>query len=211
MRKWYPVVLIVAAVTISIVAYPRMPDRVPIHWTWRGEIDAYGPKLTNTILLPAALLTLWALLRFLPRIDPLRENYAKFQETYDLVVNCALTVIALVHVAVVAATLGWPVSVTRLLTAGLGLTLVVIGNVLPRARRNWWFGIRTPWTLSNERVWERTQRVAGYLLFGVGVVGMVVAFIPVSGAEQTIPILAVGAGVVSVVYSYYAWRQESPR
>src|SRR6266705_1621373 len=155
MRKGYPFVLVGATLILSAIAYPRLPDRVPTHWNMHGQVNAYGPKWVSTLVFPAILLGLWGLLRFLPTIDPRRANYAKMQSTYDLVVNVVLTMVAAMHIVTVAAASGAPVAIPRLIPAIVGLGLVVLGNVLPRARPNWWFGIRTPWTLSNDRVWER--------------------------------------------------------
>jgi len=211
MRKWYPIVLITATIIASVVVYPRLPDRVPTHWNMHGQVDGYGPKWMTTLLLPAVLVGIWGLMRLLPKIDPWRDNYAKMQDTYDVVVNAALTVIALAHFAVIAATLGMPIDAERVMPVGAGVLLIVIGNVLPRARPNFWFGIRTPWTLTNERVWERTHRVGGYLLVGAGILVVGSAFLPIDIAVPAAAVMAVGAALITVVYSYYAWRQETSR
>src|SRR5438477_13205836 len=133
------------------------------------------------------------------------------QRTYDLVVNSALTMLALAHFAVVAATVGVPIPVARLMPAVVGVLMILIGNALPRARPNWWFGIRTPWTMSNDRVWERTHRVGGYLLVVTGVLIAFAALLPFAVAPAVI-VVALGAlAAASLVYSYVAWRQETSR
>ena len=88
--------------------------------------------------------------------------------------------------------------------------MAVLMPVLPRARPNWMFGIRTPWTLSNERVWERTHRFGGYLMFAAGVVVLVGALI-VQGAASSWLIIAsvLATSIGSMAYSYVAWRQEN--
>jgi len=86
---------------------------------------------------------------------------------------------------------------------------IILGNVLPRARPNWWFGIRTPWTLSNDRVWVRTHRVGGYLLAGAGVVLLAGAALPGPWTFALGVVAAIAAGFGSLVYSYFAWKQES--
>ena len=121
-----------------------------------------------------------------------------------------LTVLALIHVAVIGAALGAPVSIHRLVPIALGVMLIAIGNQLPRARPNWWFGIRTPWTLSNDRVWERTHRVGGYLMTAAGAAIMVGAFVT-SLAGPLVIVCIAGSALGSVIYSYVAWRQETSR
>jgi len=211
MRKWLAPMVIVAAVAFSAAVFTRLPERVPVHWGLHGEIDRYGTRIEGAFLLPGAMLLFWLLLRFLPRIDPRRANYEKFSNTYELVVNSLVTLFAVMHVAVVGTALGWPISMSRLVPALIGLQFIILGNALPRARPNWWFGIRTPWTLSNDRVWTRTHRVGGYLLAGAGVVLLIAAAKPSKFTFALGVAAAVGAGFGSLVYSYFAWKQETSR
>ncbi|HEY0370767.1 MAG TPA: SdpI family protein [Thermoanaerobaculia bacterium] len=209
MRKLVAPLLILAAVAFSIAAWNRLPERMPLHWGLDGEVNGYGNRAQGAFLLPALMLLIWLLMRFLPRIDPRRANYAKFADTYDLLLDSFVALFAVMHVALIGAALGWPVSMARVAPALIGLQFIIIGNALPRARPNWWFGIRTPWTLSNDRVWARTHRVGGYLLAGAGVVLLIAAALP---APWTFA-LGIGAALVagfgSLVYSYFAWKQET--
>lgn len=211
MRRRYPLFLIGAVIAFSLIVYDRLPERVPVHWGINGQPDRLGSRAEATLLLPVIMIASWALLRWLPSIDPKRANYAKFADTYELFVNSLLTLFAVMHVVVVGNALGWPVSVGRVVPALIGLLFMVLGNALPRARPNWWFGVRTPWTLSNDRVWMRTHRVAGYLLFGAGIVFVVAALVPspLTFGLAVASIVAAGAG--SIIYSYLAWKQENSR
>jgi uncharacterized membrane protein len=210
MRKWYPAVLIAVTAIVSAVAYPRLPETVPSHWNLHGQVNGWQSRGRAAFLMPVIMLVLWGVLRGLPAIDPRRANYAKFQPTYDFVIGAVLTLVALIHFAVLAVGLGAPISVHRVIPIALGVVLIAIGNQLPRARSNWWFGIRTPWTLSNERVWERTHRVGGYLMTAAGVAMIIGGLVSDFGG----PIIAVclaGFALGSTIYSYYAWRQETSR
>lgn len=209
MRKWYPPVLVALAFLASAIAYPKLPDEVPIHWDLHGRVNGYGSRFVGVFIMPLAMLGIWALMRALPKIDPHHENYAKMQRAYDVVVYAALTVIGAVHGIVLAAMFGAPISMERLMPALIGVMLIVVGNVLPQARPNWFFGIRTPWTLSNDRVWERTHRVGGYLMVVAGVVGIITAALPFFIAFTALWITTGIAAVGSIVYSYIAWKQET--
>lgn len=209
LRKWYPIVVVGATIVVSAVAYPRLPDRVPTHWNWHGQIDGYGSRLVATVVLPLVLLGMWGLLRVLPKIDPRVENYAKFEPTYDLVVNCALTVLALAHFAILSKVFGIPISMMRLVPAAVAVLLIVVGNALPRVRPNWWFGIRTPWTLSNDRVWERTHRVSGYVFVALGVLALGALILPIGITAPAMGVIGLAAALWSIGYSYYVYRQES--
>ena len=211
MRKWLAPVIMLLTIAFTVSVYSRLPDRVPVHWGLRGDVDRYGPRAEAAFLMPLAMIGLWLLLRFLPRIDPRRVNYAKFGDTYDLVVNSLIALFAVMHVALLGTALGWPISMARLVPALVGLQLLILGNALPRARPNWWFGIRTPWTLSNDRVWMRTHRVGGYLLAAAGLVLLVTAALP-NAFGVTLGLTAVGVAVFgSFIYSYFAWKQETSK
>ena len=109
MRKWYPAVLIAGTFIFSAALYPRLPDRVATHWGIGGQQNGWSNRAVGAFLLPAILVVLWGLLRWLPRIDPRRENYAMFQSRYDLVVNVILTLLVGLHLMVFAVALGWPI------------------------------------------------------------------------------------------------------
>jgi uncharacterized membrane protein len=212
MRKWFAPLCLVAAFVASAIVWSRLPERVPIHWDAHGNVDRYGSRFAGAFMLPAAILGMWVLLRALPRIDPRRANYAKFADTYDLLVNSLVALFLVMHLALLANALGWAISMERVAPVLIGLEFIILGNALPRARPNWWFGIRTPWTLSNDRVWTRTHRVGGYLLAAAGAVLLLVgAFVPTPFA------FALGIGIIaaaslgSIIYSYFAWKQETSK
>lgn len=209
-RDLYPVALILVALVFSAAVYGRLPEKVPVHWNWQGEVDRWGGRLEGAFALPGVAVAMLALMRIVPRLDPRRANYARFAGTYDVAVNAVVTMLVCFHVLVLGIALGWPLPLRRVAPALFGVFLIVIGNVLPRVRSNWWFGLRTPWTLSSERVWTRANRVAGYLLMGAGIVLLVTAALP-SPWTATLAVVAVGgAGLGSIAYSYWIWKKEEP-
>lgn len=211
MRKWLAPTLIVLTIVATAIVYPRLPERVPVHWGLHGQIDRYGSRLQGVTVMPVLMIACWLLLRFLPRIDPRRMNYEKFADTYDLFVNSLMALFLVMQGVMLATALGVPVSMNRVAPALIGVLLIILGNALPRARPNWWFGIRTPWTLSSDRVWMKTHRLGGYLMVLAGLFMLLAAAIqsPWTLVVAFATILAAGFG--SLVYSYFAWRQETSR
>lgn len=210
-RKWYPAIVVVAALVASVAVYGRLPDRVPIHWDVNGDIDRTMPRAIGAVLGPVIALALWALLRGVPRIDPRRANYDRFGPTYDILVNSLVTLAASFHLVSLAAALGWNVRMERVAPVLVGILVLVLGNVMPRMRSSWFVGIRTPWTLSSDRVWERTHRLGGYLLTVAGLV-MIGTGLFVGGASGLISLIALGGAMLAaVVFSFFAWRQETRR
>src|SRR3954451_570972 len=133
MRKLVAPLLILAAVAFSIAVWSRLPERMPLHWGLDGEVNGYGNRAQGAFLLPGLMLLIWVLMRFLPRIDPRRANYAKFADTYDLLLDSFVALFAVMHVALIGAALGWPVSMARVAPALIGLQFIIIGNASARA------------------------------------------------------------------------------
>lgn len=211
MRRWFGVLAILAAGVFTAVVYSRLPEQMPTHWNMSGEVDGWSSRFAGAIMLPLAGLGIWALLQWLPRIDPLRHNYEKFRGTYDTVISMILVFVAVAHVLVLGVALGWPLNAARALPIGIGTACILLGNVLPRARRNWLFGVRTPWTLSNDRVWERTHRMAGYLFVALGTALLITAALPLALPANAALVSIAVVAAITIVYSFVAWRQESSR
>lgn len=211
MRRWLAPVLIGITIAASAIVYPRLPARVPVHWGAGGQVDRYGSRLVGVWLLPLMMVAVWLLLRFLPRIDPRRANYEKFADTYDLFVESLVALLLVMQGVMLATALGQRVPMNRVVPALVGVLLVILGNALPRARPNWWFGIRTPWTLSSDRVWMRTHRVGGYLLVAAGLLMLVAAAVQSPWTIILAFAAVLVAGFGSLVYSYFAWKQETSR
>jgi uncharacterized membrane protein len=209
MRKWYPWLLVGLAFGASAAMYSRLPDEMPTHWGVLGEVNGYSARVWGAWMLPIVLVALAVVMPRLPAIDPRRENYAKFRPSYDLVVNAVMTMVAVLHVGMIAAGAGYDVPMERLTPLMAGGLFVVLGNVLPRARPNWMFGIRTPWTLTNDRVWERTHRLSGILMVMAGLALMIMAVVAPSAGVPVVVGASILVAVVPIAYSYYAWRQET--
>ena len=211
MRRWLPALLILATVAFSVSVYSRLPERMVIHWSVSGQPDGFGSRVFGVFLLPAVMLALWGLLLVLPKLDPRSANIEKFRDTYDVFVIAVIAVMCVLQVGIVGSALGWPIQVARLAPISIGVLFVVLGNLLPRFRSNFFFGIRTPWTLSSETVWTRTHRVGGYLMMLMGLM-LVVAGIVGSALWFTV---AIGGAIVLTLsilaYSYVLWRSEQGR
>lgn len=211
MRKWIPLLIVGVAFIASAVVYPRLPETVPTHWSIDGQPNGWSSRLWGAWMIPLFLIGMLALFRFLPVIDPRGKNYAKFGGTFEgIIVSLMLFMLGL-HIIVLRAALGYDVGMRRVLPIGVGALFIVIGNLLPRARPNWFIGLRTPWTLSSDRVWEKTHRFGGRVFVAGGILMVLAAFVSAQWAHVVLfaVILTCSAGVM--VYSYLEWRREQPR
>ena len=208
MRKWIPFLVIVLAFGASAAVYSDLPDRVPSHWNLSGEVDGWMSREWGAFIMPLILVGLMAMFHLLPKIDPRGSNYDKFKGTYETVIITSMIFTLGVHLVMLAAALGKDVSMSRLMPAGIGLLLVVLGNLMPRTRSNWFVGIRTPWTLSSDRVWERTHRFGGRLFVATGVIIMLAAVFVPSFSHAVMVTGAVCVSVLVLAYSYVTWRND---
>ena len=208
MRKWIPLFIIAAAVLASASVYVDLPERIPTHWNLQGEVDGWSSRAWGVWMIPVVIALLWGLMRLLPSIDPRGSNYVKFGGAFEGIMLSVMLFMLGVHAIILRSALGYPVDVDRLMPVSIGVLLVVIGNLLPRSRPNWFVGIRTPWTLSSDRVWEKTHRVGGRL-FVIGGILIAAAGLFMGDAKNWVPgvVIAVCA-LGAVVYSYTEWRKE---
>lgn len=207
-RRWIGAVVIAGMVVFTLVVYGSLPDRIPTHWNFRGEVDGWSGRLWGAWLMPLVATGVWLLMPVLRKVDPRRKNYERFDATFILVINILVVFMAALHVLSLGSALGWPVDVTRSLMVMLGLMFITLGNYLPRIRSNWWLGIRTPWTLESESVWRATHRLAGFTFVGGGIIMVMAALLPVELSFTVGIAAAMVATMVPVIYSFVAYQRE---
>jgi uncharacterized membrane protein len=210
MRRWLPASFIAGAWLFSIAVYSRLPDRVPVHWDISGEPNRYGSRIEGAFLLPVLMIALYFVMQWYPSRDPRSANIAKFRGAYDTVVAATIAFLGGVHALALGQSLGWQIDITTVALVGIGAMLVILGNLLPLARSNFIFGIRTPWTLSSEQVWTRVHRVGGYATVAAGLVTMASVFFARPIGVVIALVSAFIAGLIPIVYSYLLWSRDRP-
>lgn len=189
----------------QLILYPSLPQQVPLHWGISGQPDGWGAK--------PALLALWALpivllllLYLMPRLDPRKDNYSKHTKAYSAFSIAVILLFIALGWALVAIALGVQLPLSSIVIVLLGILFVVIGNFMPQVRPNYFFGIKTPWTLANETVWRKTHRLGGVLFVLCGLTTLVSAFLPEVASFVVMVGGIVAATVVMVIYSYLAFK-----
>ncbi len=199
-------VFILTAV-MTLVVYPMMPDVVASHWNAAGELDGTMPKFWGLALIPLLMYGFCALLTVLPRIDPLRNNYQKFQDYYEGFILVFAAFLFFIQLQIILWGLGICVSPNLTMPVMIGILFIYIGFLTEHAEPNWFVGIRTPWTLSSDSVWKKTHQWAGTLFKLAGVV----SFIGILAGMYAwlfilVPVIAVA--LYTVVYSYVEFKRE---
>jgi uncharacterized membrane protein len=203
--------IIAIQIIVGIIGFIVLPDTVPIHWGINGQVNGYGPKWVNTFLFPLISIGIYALIRVLlaagPRLGGRQATAANLQIAKVIIAGTILFMLV-IQLATIAQSLGAGFDITTVITLAVSVLFIFIGNYMGKMRRNFWMGIRSPWTLTNSVVWERTHRLGGWLFVAVGLIGIVCSFIPSLRLWGiVVPILAVC--VFLYIYSYVIYRQET--
>lgn len=207
-REWPLLLILVVTLIAAIMVYPRMPEQVPIHWNAQGEVDNYGSRLFGTFLLPLLNILMYILFIILPKLDPKRANYSKFDSSYLTIRYSMHLFFALMFGVTAAVSLGYPVQIDKWIPAGVAVLFIVLGNIMGRVRHNYFVGFRYPWTLANEEVWRRTHQFGAKLM----VIGGFAALLGVIFTRGSVSFIVLMAGlliptIITTIYSYVIYKQ----
>lgn len=203
---WISFIIIAILLAAGFILLPQLPDQVPSHWNDQGQVDGYSSKLSSILLMPGILLATLLLLLAVPSIDPRKANIAKFRPQYNIFILCFVLFLAYLYVLTLLAGLGVKIDMNRMLMPAFGLFFIFVGSMVRHAKRNYMIGIRTPWTLHSDVVWDQTHRVGGIAFMIAGTVTMLTVFVP----QFAFPVMMVSVLLVAVgtiVYSYIVYRQ----
>jgi uncharacterized membrane protein len=198
--------IIVLSVLMSIYYYPQLPDKIATHWGISGEANGYSSKLFGLAILPVISILIVGLFLVLPILDPMKKNYASFRKYYDTTVIVLVGFFAYLQALSIFWNLGYAFSLNMMLSLAFGVLFFYLGILLGKAKQNWFVGIRTPWTMSNAKVWDKTHKLAGKLYKAVGILTVLAALIFEKGLFISIA-LVIAVSIAVVVYSYLEYRK----
>lgn len=203
-----PVLLVLAAFSLGIYFAANFPERVIVHWNFQGVPDGYGSKNFGAFALPALLLGIYILFLLLPVLDPKSERYEQFAKIYHLFKTGIILALFGVFAASGFYNLGVPVPINVVVPVLVGALLIVLGNFMGKIKSNWFVGVRTPWTLASENVWNKTNRFGGYTMVLFGVLIIIVPFLPQKLGLALFAAGAIFATVGTMAYSYWLFKKE---
>jgi uncharacterized membrane protein len=202
--------IIAIQIIIAVYGFAVLPDTVPIHWGVNGQANGYGPKWVGTFLYPLMSIGIYVLIRVLlaagPRLGGRQSTTANLKVARIVLAGIILFML-IIQLVTIAQSLGVGFDMTMVVMLALSLLFIFLGNYMGKIRRNFWMGIRTPWTITNAVVWERTHRLGGWLFVAVGLIGIPCSFIPSLRLWGIlVPIIAVS--IFLYIYSYVCHRQQ---
>jgi len=195
-------------IVLVAFVYRKLPQQIPTNWGLDGHVG-YSSKESLWVL--AGMCPFFALLfQVLPYIDPKKQNYRKFQDVYQsFQVFMQIFLLVIVGIVITESLRPGTFQVSMVVCAMCGILFMMIGNMMPKFRQNFFCGFRTPWALSNETVWNKTHRLGGRLMFGAGVLGFIGAFLPGDRAKMLmlfVPLMA--AAIIPYIMSYLWFRSS---
>lgn len=197
--------MVAAALAVFFYALPGLPERVPVHWNIHGEADRWGSPWSLLLIGPVLMAGTMVMFAVLPWLSPKRFEVDSSMRAYLAFMLILVGMFGYFFAVSLWAALNGPMGAPRAIIGGLCVLSILLGNLMGKVRRNFFLGVRTPWTLASERVWYATHRLAGKVLVGAGLVGLALSLASAPG-WMSVAVVAVGF-VVPVVYSLVHYKR----
>lgn len=204
--------LVLVFFILAGVFYPLMPEVMASHWNAMGEADGTISRFWGLFLFPFVSLGITVILLAVPKIDPLKANIQEFKGYYYGFIIAFLAYFLYIYILTLVWNLGWRFNFSLTVIPAIGILMIIIGVLISKAKRNFFIGIRTPWTLSSDQVWNGTHRLGGRLFKIAGIIIILLSFVP-EVAIYVLLGLVLGIVIWLVVYSYVLYRRlgKSPQ
>jgi len=199
-------IIIILSFVLAGIFYQYLPDKIMSHWNSKGEADGYMTKLWGLFLIPIISIAIFILFCLIPKIDPLKNNIQKFRKHYNLFILLFVIFMFYIESIIIIANIGYNINMNILIMPAIGILIFFIGFILEKAKRNWFIGIRTPWTLSSDKVWDETHKLGSRLFKLSGILAIIGVFFGKFGfLFVLIPIMI--STIFLLIYSYLLYRK----
>jgi len=204
------IILIAIAISAGAVLWNRLPDQMASHWDINDQVNGTMPKFWGVSLMPLITLGMLVLFLIVPSIDPLKANIAKFRESFNLFIVLIIAFMLYIHGLTLAWSLGYQdFKMSAAMLPFMGVLFIAVGFMLRKAKRNFFIGIRTPWTLSSDSVWDKTHQLGSILFMVSGALAIIGGFFGSKTAFWLMFVPLIGSSLFLVIYSYVLYRQET--
>jgi uncharacterized membrane protein len=197
--------LIAAAALIGLWAYFNLPAdvKIAVHFAANGAANGYAGKAFGLAIMPAVGALVVLVVAAAPMVSPNSKGLAASSQAYGVLLVGLALVFLTTEAALVAHAFDPTFDVLRVTFLAVGALLLMIGNMLGKIRHNYLFGIRTPWTLADPRVWDKTHRFTGRLMFigGLGLMAVSALLADDRWLVAAVVICAAGPALAGAVYS----------
>ena len=197
-------IIILLPIIAGLILWQSIPDKIAVHWNINNEADNYAGKYFAVFGLPLIILGIHLLCILGTALD--KRNKDQNKKVFGLVFWISPCVSLFGGLVIYSHALGKALDVGLLTLILLGLMFIIVGNYLPKCKKNYTIGIKLPWTVNNEAVWNKTHRFGGIIWVIGGILMLITAFLP--GNIMPIMLIAVLVLilVIPTVYSYVIYR-----
>jgi len=198
------IVVILLSFLVSGYFYTQMPNRMATHWDMNGVPNGYLSKW-SIFLMPAVSLLLFLLLIWIIRIDPLKKNIGGFQKEYSIFILLIVLFLNYIGLLEILWNLGVSFSINIAIIPAFAVLFYYCGILLEKSKRNWFIGVRTPWTLSNDKVWEKTNKLSAKIFKAFGAASLLTVLIPAYFAYFVLLLIPIFVWIF--FYSYFLYKK----
>jgi uncharacterized membrane protein len=208
MRKSTISILIIILVSfiMGVYLYPHMPAEMASHWNVEGQVDGYMSKFWGLFLMPFISVAMFLLFILIPAIDPWKKNIDKFRKYFDRFIIIMMSFLFYINLLSIFWSTGLRFNIIQMMSPAFGILLYYTGVLTGKAKRNWFIGIRTPWTISNDKVWDKTHKIGGKLFKIAGILAFFGVLFP-DYAILLILLPAVFFSLYAIIYSYLEYKK----
>lgn len=204
------IVVTLLPILLGVLLWSKLPDLVPMHWGINGEVDGWESKTRAVFFMPCFCAAMQLFLLVMTSIDPRKKA---IHRKPMMVVIWLIPVLSLVmNVAVYLIALGFKVNMVEIILILLGVFFVLIGNYMPKLKKNYTVGIKVPWALNSEENWIRTHRFGGKVYVVTGIVciisGLLVNLIGENVTFVVIMVVIFGGSFLTMGYSYWLYKTK---
>ena len=203
-------VIVTGMFIVSAYAWNQLPEgsQIPIRFDLNGNPTSYGGKAMGLLFIPIIAVILTVLYITIPLVEPRSRHLQLSQQAYSATLVTTIAFLAIIHVAMTAIALEMSVDINMIIYLSLGIVLIVVGNFMSKTRSTFFFGIRTPWTLTSELSWYKTHRL-GSRLFVIHGIGFLISGLVSSSALLIFLVVSmIVTTIVLLYYSYLVWKDD---
>jgi len=186
-----------------------LPAQVPTHFNLEGIADGWSSKHSLIYIIGALGIGIYLIMLIIPTIDPKKKIQQMGNKYYNI--RFILTFcFSLLAFHILYSSKEGSMQKSDILFLIIGILFAMLGNYFQTIRPNYFIGIRTPWTLENEKVWKSTHSLAGRIWIVGGILIAVLGFfIKNSGIFSIIFGLIISIMIlVPIIFSYTEFQKE---
>jgi len=208
-KEFIPIIILILSIVSSFYFYSKFPDTVATHWNFRGEVDGYSGKFVGAFMIPIIIIVSYLGMLVLPKFDPKKDRYEDFDNVYYGFRIVFTIVMFAIYIITSLYNLGYNININVWIPTLIGSMIILLGNYMGKIKNNYFFGIKTPWTLSSENIWNKTHRFGGYAFIIFGILIIISPFL-----SEKLGMIAFFSGILLVTvgtfaYSYILYRKEN--